>query len=153
MDDQKFINLINDNVFKSDVVHYTIKDLILYDQDEDLKNDKMNHILNILNHLLALNVNYESTIEDIKKLNIKFEYLGFKLNIYNEDTIKDLNHYGNIIFKEDKSWELYFDIMKISDKSLFLVYQDSNNKIDDYNNVYTIIKAKEYIYVKFDKIY
>lgn len=153
MDDQKFINLINDNVFKSDIVHYTIKDLILYDQDEDLKNDKMNHILNILNHLLALNVSYESTFEDIKKLNIKFEYLGFKLNIYNEDTIKDLKHYGNIIFKEDKSWELYFDIMKISNKSLFLVYQDSNNKIDDYNNVYTIIKAKEYIYVKFDKIY
>lgn len=153
MDDQKFINLINENVFKSDVVPYTIKDLILYDQDEDLKNDKMNHILNILNQLLALNVSYESTFEDIKKLNIKFEYLGFRLSIYNEDTTKDLKHYGNIIFKEDKSWELYFDIMKIDKKSLFLVYQDFNNKIDDYNNVYTIIKAKDYIYVKFDKIF
>ena len=106
--------------------------------------------LNILNQLLALNLKNSLVSKlDIEKLNEKFEYLGYKIIIFDE---KPCNYelYGSCVFKDNKEWTEYFNI--IGEEGSLFIHFIGNNKID-YLNTYSEIKSKKPIYIRFEKIY
>ena len=104
----------------------------------------------LINQILALNMK-DSLISklDIEKLNEKFEYLGYKIIIFDEKpTQYDL--YGYCVFKDNKEWTEYFNI--IGSKNCLFIHHLDNKKTIDYSNTYTIIKTAKPIYIYFEKV-
>lgn len=148
MRDKEFINLIDKQIFKTDNITYNKSELILYENVDPLNVDFENYNLNILNQLLALNINGNTTIRDIEKLNDKYIYLGYRLVIL-DDVPHDKDLYGYIVFETDKQWTEYFNI--IGSENCLFIHHLGNKKIIDYNNTYTIIKITKPIYIYFKK--
>ena len=150
MRDKELIELINEKIFKTENVKYDKKEMVLYNNVDPLNVNFEEYNLNILNQLLALNMK-DSLISklDIEKLNEKFEYLGYKIIIFDEKpTQYDL--YGYCVFKDNKEWTEYFNI--IGEEGSLFIHFIGNNKID-YLNTYSEIKSKKPFYIRFEKIY
>ena len=85
MRDKELIELIDKKIFKTENIKYDKKEMVLYDNIEPLNVNYEEYNLNILNQLLALNLkNSLVSKSDIEKLNEKFEYLGYKIIIFDE---------------------------------------------------------------------
>ena len=150
MRDKELIELIDKKIFKTENIKYDKKEMVLYDNIEPLNVNYEEYNLNILNQLLALNLkNSLVSKSDIEKLNEKFEYLGYKIIIFDEKP-KDYNLYGSCVFKDNKEWTEYFNI--IGEEGSLFIHFIGNNKID-YLNTYSEIKSKKPIYIRFEKIY
>lgn len=150
--DKELINKINNILFKSD--RYldlpNKSELILYKNREInlLYSDVKYYILNILNQVLAKNINsYNLDIKDLEDLNDRFKFLGFKMIVKLEKP-RDLNLYGYVIFKENKKHTEYFNILN-SDENCLFIDKMQNQPIDYYSSVYTTIKSKPNYYILF----
>lgn len=153
VEDQKLINLIDDVLFKTDIVKFNKVDLVLYNKNKPLNQDSENYNLNVLNHVLSRNIkSYDINSEGIVELNEKFKYLGYEIKVYDKKPL-DLDLYGFIVFKEDERWTEYFNILSHNKTCLFIHHQDYNKRIKDYNKTLIVIQAKENIYIQFVKIY
>lgn len=153
VEDQKLINLIDEKLFKTDNIDFNETDLILYNKHEPLNIDSENYNLNILNHLLCrLIKSYDLIPEDIENLNNKIKYLGYKIKMFDKKP-DDLNLYGYIVFKKDEKWKEYFNILNKKDICLFIHYQNYQKPLNDYQSTFTIIQAKNNIYIQFVKLY
>lgn len=150
--DKELINKIDNILFKSDnyLALHNKSELILYKNREInlLYSDTKHHILNILNQLLAKNINsYKLDIKDLEELNDRFKFLGFKMIVKLEKP-RYLNLYGYIIFKENEKHRDYFDILN-SDENCLFIDKIQYQPIDYYSSVYTVIKSKPNYYVLF----
>lgn len=145
--DNTFIKVLDTELFKSQNNNFSRNDLILYDSP-DISNTNLFRLISILNHLLALNTDFNITREDIKKLNNNFYFLGFKICLLDKKEIDNYEHFGNIVYKEDEKWSIYFNLMNCTDKAMFINCQNSGFK--DLKKVYTYIKGKTELYITFE---
>lgn len=146
--DNTFIKLLDTELFKSQNNNLSRSDLILYDS-ADISNTDLFRLIGILNHLLALNTDFNITREDIKKLNDIFYFLGFKIRLLDEKEINNYEHFGNIVYKEDKKWSIYFNLMNCTDKAMFINFQNHSG-FKNLKKVYTYIKGKTELYITFE---
>ena len=150
MRDKELIELIDKNIFKTDEITYDKKDLVLYNNIDPMNVNYEEYILNILNQLLALNINNSLVVKsDIEKLNAKYEYLGYKIVIFDEKP-KDYDFYGSCVFKDNREWTEYFNI--IGEDGCLFIHHIENKKIN-YSKTYSEIKSKTPIFICFEKIY
>ena len=144
-DKDNLIDLIDKKIFKT---NNNIQ-LTLYDKNKNQTPETEIEIFEILLNLLYKNINYESTIEYLEKLNNKFKNIGFKININNTQH-NNLN-YGSIVFKENKEWSHYLNNLEV-DKTIILNSLWNYSCANNFENIWIKINTSNICYINFIKI-